>query len=373
MQRLQSPGEAVTVHSYSDYRQTVVVPNATAQDSSLSWAARGLLVYMLSMPPKWHFHEHDLVNRSPMGRDHLRSIVRELEAHGYLQRHQRTDAKGRRMGSHWEVWAVPMPIDQGASNPLTGTPSTENPSMDRSQSQPGFYPSTENPSADLTVDGIPVTGNPSTENPSTEKNNKKEKQQTKTLFPLTPPQAAGNPRERGTNPRAKGQNPRAQRENPRAKGTNPRSQKVNPATAPLPECLEQHREAIADFWAAKRTGSARTPRAFELLVGQLEQIHNADPAAVAAQLNAATQAGWSSITFQNWERYGRRESNAPRTGSRQSDNAARVIAGIRAGKRNPFQDAIDQMVGDNNPYAKALAAQKAAQQQPQPVTVELLP
>lgn len=127
-------------------------------------------------------------------------------------------------------------------------------------------------------------------------------------------------------PRLAPRGTRMQGSNPRARGVNPRAQRVDPATAVLPAALEPHRDAIADFWAAKRRGSAKTAAAFQLLLGQLEQIQAADPSAVVEQLNAATQAGWSSITFQNWQRYGH-QSHAPRLafgghGSRAQQNAA---------------------------------------------------
>ena len=172
-------GDLITVHSHSDYRNTVVVPNQAAQDSSLSWAARGLLVFMLSMPAEWRFHEKDLISRSPMGRDHLRSIVRELEAHRYLRRTRQYGANHRTTGVLWEVWALPAaatgtPLDQQEDplpSPSTAFPSPENPSTERIQSQPGISPSTGNPS----TEAEPSTAFPSPENPSAYKNHIEQK------------------------------------------------------------------------------------------------------------------------------------------------------------------------------------------------------
>lgn len=301
MQPPNTAGELVTVHQHNDFRNTVVVPNATAQDSSLSWAARGLLLHMLSMPENWQFHEHDLVNRSPMGRDHLRSIVRELEAAGYLRRTRRRDGNGRTLGTHWDVWP----------RPWTGNPSTGNPSMERTQSESGTSPLTEKPSTAAPLTEKPSPGNPSPENPPTYKRPNQQKPQSTNPFPPIPPTGGTPPAAALTD----------------AGGRGKRTRRLDPATAALPAVLEPHRQAIADFWAAKRTGSARTSKAFELLVGQLERIHGVDPDAVAEQLNAATQAGWSSITFRNWERYGRREAQGSQLaygghGSRAQQNAA---------------------------------------------------
>lgn len=172
-----TPGVRINVSNQSSYCNTVTIPNATAQDTSLSWAARGLLTYMLSMPSNWEFHEHDLVHRSPQGRDHLRSTVRELEAHGYLERQQGRDELGRQAAAHWRVWDRPRNLHPEAAAPLTGKPSTENPSTGKTRSSAGRSPLTGNPSTDE-----PSTGQPSTENPSTYKRNNLE---IKPIPPLT--------------------------------------------------------------------------------------------------------------------------------------------------------------------------------------------
>ncbi len=183
-QHLSGPGDRITVHTTNELRNAVIVPNATAQDSNLSWAARGLLLFMLSQPIDWQFHENDLVNRSPMGRDHLRSVVRELEAAGYLWRSQARKASGVMGGPAWHVWATPQSQKTLANtglSPRTENPSPENPSTENpSPVQPMTgKPSTENPSTAISPastrksprTGKPSTGKPSTENPSTYKEN----------------------------------------------------------------------------------------------------------------------------------------------------------------------------------------------------------
>ena len=60
----------IYVHKNSRHTNVTIVPNETAQNSNLSWAARGLLLYMLSLPTDWKLNEADLLGRSPKGRDH---------------------------------------------------------------------------------------------------------------------------------------------------------------------------------------------------------------------------------------------------------------------------------------------------------------
>jgi hypothetical protein len=175
-QRLAPGGERITVHTTNELRNAVIVPNATAQDASLSWAARGLLLFMLSQPVDWEFRENDLVNRSPMGRAHLRSVVRELEAAGYLMRFQGRGANGLMGPSIWHVWATAYSAKSAATTspqPWAGKPPTENPPTEnRSAVRPSTEkPSTENRSAVkalATTDFSPRTGKPSADKPSTD-------------------------------------------------------------------------------------------------------------------------------------------------------------------------------------------------------------
>jgi hypothetical protein len=67
-------------------RNFTTVSNSMACDKSLSWEARGLLLYLLSRPDGWEVQRGDLINQSPAGRDKVQGILRELESAGYLVR-----------------------------------------------------------------------------------------------------------------------------------------------------------------------------------------------------------------------------------------------------------------------------------------------
>jgi hypothetical protein len=72
----------------------VMVRKALAEDSSLSWAARGLMGYLLGKPDDWRVRFGDLMKQGPSRRSALRRIVGELIAHGYMTR-RRTREAGR--------------------------------------------------------------------------------------------------------------------------------------------------------------------------------------------------------------------------------------------------------------------------------------
>src|SRR4051812_34581924 len=65
-------------------RAFLTVANATVQDARLSWGARGLLVYLLSLPDDWDIRVSHLTNQGDAGRDAVRRMLRELHALGYV-------------------------------------------------------------------------------------------------------------------------------------------------------------------------------------------------------------------------------------------------------------------------------------------------
>jgi hypothetical protein len=109
-----------------------VVRNSTLRDSRLSFAARGLLAYLLSHPDDWRVSTLDLINKSPAGRDAVHSILKELKKHGYLRRKR---VQGERGKIVWETVVYEMP--PSGNEPCTASPSMDEPST--------VCPSTANP------------------------------------------------------------------------------------------------------------------------------------------------------------------------------------------------------------------------------------
>jgi len=63
-----------------------IVPNDHLRDARLSWAARGMLAWLMSHMAGFEVTEAGLIAAGPVGRDGVRAIIRELEKHGYLKR-----------------------------------------------------------------------------------------------------------------------------------------------------------------------------------------------------------------------------------------------------------------------------------------------
>ena len=75
-----------------------VVHNHVIRDQRLTWKARGLLVFLLSMPDHWKTTTAGLQVYGIDGRDSIRSGLKELELAGYLTRRTWQDAEG-----HWRT------------------------------------------------------------------------------------------------------------------------------------------------------------------------------------------------------------------------------------------------------------------------------
>lgn len=71
------------------------IRNATLRNSDLSFRARGLLGYILSMPDNWESNSEALARQGTEGRDAVRTALRELEGAGHLRRTRRRIDGGR--------------------------------------------------------------------------------------------------------------------------------------------------------------------------------------------------------------------------------------------------------------------------------------
>ena len=76
-------------------RDYTVINNTILKDTRISWKAKGLFCYLLSLPEDWNICMNDLQNRAKDGIDGLKSAVKELKEYGYLIQKRNKDEKGR--------------------------------------------------------------------------------------------------------------------------------------------------------------------------------------------------------------------------------------------------------------------------------------
>lgn len=106
----------------------VMIANGAIRDAALSWRARGLLTYLLSLPDGWDVSADRLATQGTEGRKAVQAALRELESAGYLRRvqaresggfkgydHEVSDVRGfataGRFGTSGDLTAGPLPSD----------------------------------------------------------------------------------------------------------------------------------------------------------------------------------------------------------------------------------------------------------------------
>ncbi len=101
----------------------ISINNEPLRDSTLSWAARGVLAFLLSQPDNWEANTDHLVSQGQGGRDQMLRVLKELEQHGYLLREKLRDTSGR-----WE-WTNTIFETPQQGKPESGNPSTAKPTI----------------------------------------------------------------------------------------------------------------------------------------------------------------------------------------------------------------------------------------------------
>lgn len=111
-----------------------------SEDKRLSWAARGMLVFLLGKPDHWQVSPAALVNETSKasrstGRDGVYAVLKELKSTGYLRAIGARDESGTFAGSNYEVCespltAFPDTVDSpDTAKPDTAEPDTANPTQ----------------------------------------------------------------------------------------------------------------------------------------------------------------------------------------------------------------------------------------------------
>lgn len=103
-----------------------------SEDERLSWAARGLLIFLLGKPDHWEVSVRHLINQTSKalgkssGRDAVRVILKELEQAGYLKADIARSSGGVFNGMAYTVCEIPQFSPQ-TENPSPAEPQTDNP------------------------------------------------------------------------------------------------------------------------------------------------------------------------------------------------------------------------------------------------------
>jgi hypothetical protein len=121
-----------------------VICNFHLRDKSLSWKAKGLLTYILTLPDDWKLYIKELTGHCRDGRDGTANALRELIKSDYVRRSRTCDGSGKITGYEYTIYEMPFQrfteIDTAEKRqinaekpvtpfPFTDKPFTENPSL----------------------------------------------------------------------------------------------------------------------------------------------------------------------------------------------------------------------------------------------------
>jgi uncharacterized phage protein (TIGR02220 family) len=90
-------------------RPFVVVDKQFVNRKDLSWKAKGILLYLMSLPENWKLSMEDLKNRATDGAAALRTGIKELEEKKYFKKISIRDHKGKII--KWEYIFDEIPIE----------------------------------------------------------------------------------------------------------------------------------------------------------------------------------------------------------------------------------------------------------------------
>ncbi|MEC3159134.1 DnaD domain protein [Bacillus thuringiensis] len=86
-----------------------VINNTGLKDERLSWKAKGILAYALTLPDDWTFHISELARHAKDGEDSLRTGFKELKELGYVKRYPVSDGNTKKI-TRWdtEIYETPQ-------------------------------------------------------------------------------------------------------------------------------------------------------------------------------------------------------------------------------------------------------------------------
>lgn len=106
-----------------------VMSNYHLRDKSLSYKAKGLLSFMLSLPEDWDYSLNGLVAISKESKDGIRSILKELQEHHYIEIEKVRGDKGY-FEYNYLIYEIPHFRNIEKNNPGMENPYMDNPNME---------------------------------------------------------------------------------------------------------------------------------------------------------------------------------------------------------------------------------------------------
>ena len=148
-EKFESRNNIVRVQKSKD-NPYVMINKSALNDVDLSWAAKGLHSYLLSLPDDWEIYVKELVKHTSSGRDHTYSVINELLANGYMEKTQYR-CEGKVVGLNYTVFEVSTGEDNTKTKISNVTLNDNGEIVEISTIEPNTdIQETENPNTDFT-------------------------------------------------------------------------------------------------------------------------------------------------------------------------------------------------------------------------------
>ena len=117
---------------------TTVNNKWVAQNAQMSLQARGLFLYLWSLPEDWDFYETEIVKHATNGKAATKTALEELEKLGFLIRSRARNEKGQLKGTNWIIRDYPalknekpMSENRIQDKPMSDFPMLEKPTLEK--------------------------------------------------------------------------------------------------------------------------------------------------------------------------------------------------------------------------------------------------
>lgn len=108
-----------------------ILDNTCIRDDRISWKAKGVHTYLMSLPDDWKIHISEIVNHSSDGKAALYSAIQMLEEYGYIKKIRNRRKDGCFENTVYQVFESPEAKDADTDvHPLTDFPDVDNPDME---------------------------------------------------------------------------------------------------------------------------------------------------------------------------------------------------------------------------------------------------
>ena len=104
-----------------------ILDNTCIRDCNLSWKAKGVHTYLMSLPDDWKIHITEIVNHSCDGKAALYSAIQMLEQYGYIKKIRNRRKDGCFENTVYQVFEVPEKSEKDIEvHPHSDFPDMEN-------------------------------------------------------------------------------------------------------------------------------------------------------------------------------------------------------------------------------------------------------